>query len=224
MPELIDLTGQRFGRWVVIGIAPKSQAGQTRWHCKCDCGNERIVQGGHLRGGKSVSCGCYQAEKIAELNRTLKRKHGGATHTHREKLYQIYQDIKFRCDNPNAESYHNYGGRGIKVCPEWSGEDGYVNFREWSYANGYDPNAPKKNMSIDRIDNDGDYSPDNCRWTDTKTQANNRRSNHRITIDGVTHTISEWADIVGIDQRLISSRIYNGWSEEDAVMRPLRAW
>lgn len=224
MGQFIDLTGQRFGRWAVIRYGDRTLAGQTRWLCRCDCGTERLVQGGHLRGGRTQSCGCLHSEKTSANNRKYKTKHGGATHTHRERLYKIYMDMRRRCEKENAKEYSNYGGRGITVCEEWSGENGYINFRDWSFKNGYDPKAPKKEMTLDRIDNERGYSPDNCRWASYKTQANNRRNNRKITIGGETHTISEWADKVGIDQRSISSRLYNGWPEEDAVMKPIRAW
>ncbi len=224
MPEFNDLTGQRFGRWAVIERAENGKARQTRWLCKCDCGTEKIVQAGHLRNGKTKSCGCYNSDVTAERNHTIKKKHGGAIHTRRERLYKIFISMHHRCEKEYHPQYERYGGRGISVCDEWSGEHGYENFRNWAFQNGFDPTAKRKDMSIDRIDNDGNYEPSNCRWTSYKQQSNNRRSNHLITIDGITHTISEWADIVEIDQRTISSRIFNGWSEQDAVLRPKRVW
>ena len=224
MGNFMDLTGQRFGRLTVIGLAPKGKCRQTRWLCRCDCGTEKSVQAGHLRNGSIVSCGCYNSEMTSKRNHIYKTKHGDATHTHRDRLYRIYLQMKNRCLRKTHKYYYRYGERGIKICPEWLGEHGYENFKEWSYANGYKPNGDRKTMTLDRIDNDGDYCPDNCRWVTFKVQANNKSCNHRITIGNETHTISEWADIVGIDQRSISSRIYNGWSEEDAVMRPLRVW
>ena len=129
-----------------------------------------------------------------------------------------------RCEKPYSEAYKYYGSRGIKVCEEWSGEHGYENFRKWAFENGYDPDAPKGKCTIDRIDVNGDYEPSNCRWVDLKVQANNKRNNHRITINGETHTISEWADIVGIDQRTISTRIWEGWDDVKSVTQPLRVW
>lgn len=155
--------------------------------------------------------------RIAEYNKRNKTKHGFATKGNHHRLYKSHQAILARCYRPTAQAYHNYGARGIRVCNEWRGKDGFINFKNWSYANGY-----TDELTIDRIDVNGDYEPSNCRWTDEKTQANNRRTNHLIEIDGETHTISEWADIKGIDQRLISSRIYNGWDETRAVTEPVR--
>lgn len=224
MPYFQDLTGKRFGRWTVIERASNGNHGQTRWLCKCDCGTIKPVQSQHLREGRSVSCGCYRPVATAEWNKTHKLTHGGAKHTNRERLYKVWLNIHRRCECEYGTGYDNYGARGISVCPEWSGDNGYANFRDWALKNGYDPKALKGQCTIDRIDVNGNYAPSNCRWVNSKVQGNNKRSNHRITIDGETHTISEWADIVGIDQRSISSRIYNGWDEERAVLQPLRVW
>ena len=224
MSEFQDLTGQRFGRWTVIERAPNGNHRQTRWWCRCDCGTIKPVQSQHLREGRSVSCGCYKPVATAEWNKVHKVKHGGAKHTNRERLYKVWLGMQGRCKKEYLPGYKNYGGRGIKVCDEWSGDNGYANFREWAYANGYDENAPKGVCTIDRIDVNGNYEPSNCRWVDLKTQMNNKTNNHRITIDGITHTISEWADIVGIDQRTISSRINWGWDDVKSVVQPLRVW
>lgn len=121
--------------------------------------------------------------------------------------------MKRRCNNPADKSYKDYGGRGIKVCPEWSDpKNGHENFRKWAIENGW-----KKGLSIDRENNDGDYEPSNCRWATPKQQSNNTRFNRLVTIKGQTKTIQEWADIVGITQRSMTGRIEAGWSQEDLL-------
>lgn len=123
-----------------------------------------------------------------------------------------------RCYKPDAAKYDIYGGRGISVCDEWHD---YLTFRNWAYANGYDKDAPSKACTIDRIDSNGNYCPENCRWTDWNTQVNNRRACKYITIDGVTHDLSEWGRIMGISKSTIHGRLNTGWSEKDAIMTPV---
>lgn len=136
-------------------------------------------------------------------------------------LQQKLCDMKRRCNNPADKSYKDYGGRGIKVCSEWSDpKNGHENFRKWAIENGW-----KKGLSIDRKNNDGDYEPSNCRWATPKQQSNNTRFNRLVTINGETKTIQEWADIVGISQRSMTGRIEAGWSQEDLLKpryRPLK--
>lgn len=140
------------------------------------------------------------------------QKHGYTHHP----LYACYYRMRHRCENPSDSSYSRYGGRGIKVCDEWKRD--IVSFIEWGIASGY-----KRGLSIDRIDNDGDYSPDNCRWANCVQQCNNRRTNKQITYNGETHTVAEWSRIVGIGQLTLNNRITTlGWSVEDALFRPLQ--
>ena len=176
------------------------------WECLCTCGNIVIHTTSELNSGKVQSCGCLVHESGE------KRKKYNARD---RKLYFRWSNIRGRCYNPNDAAYKNYGGRGIKMCPEW--ENDFYAFRDWSIANGYD-----EFLSIDRIDNDKDYSPNNCRWTDSKTQSNNRRSNHYITLNGVTKTMMQWSEEYHIDYHRIQKRLLAGWSEIDAVTIPVR--
>ena len=197
LPPLKDLTGKRFERWTVIRraddyISPKG-AKKIRYHCRCDCGNESDVQAIALTTGKSKSCGCLQLEWAYEAGRRSK-KHG-MKHT---RLYRVWSNMHTRCYCQTNTRYGRYGGRGIKMCDEWVGSDGFQNFYNWAMENGY-----REDLTIDRIDNDGNYFPENCRWTDNKTQSNNRRTNRRVSVDGVDKTIAEWSDQLNLSSAML---------------------
>lgn len=180
----IDLKGQKFTRLKVIQEDGKDGHGQYKWLCQCDCGNIVSVTGGHLRNGHTQSCGCLRMEKTKEHRKTHGKRH--------TRLYKIWAGIKTRCLNENVPEFKWYGGRGIAVCEEWS--DDFQTFYDWAMANGY-----RDDLTIDRIDTNGNYEPSNCRWATMKEQQNNRRSNHLITHNDATHTIMEWAEIYSVE-------------------------
>lgn len=199
MPKLIDLTGQRFGRLVVIERADNSADGRARWLCRCDCGQSKTVLGEHLKKGRTKSCGCAKSESSSKRF----KKHGGRN----SKLYRIWSNMKDRCNNPDCKVYSDYGGRGIKVCKEWI--DDFSAFQKWALANGY-----KEGLTIDRKNNDKGYSLDNYRWTDRKIQGNNKRNCRYITYKGQRKTVAEWSDITGIPHDTLLYRLNHGWETE----------
>lgn len=211
----IDLTGQRFGRLVAIRIYEHSKDKIT-WLCKCDCGNEKVVDGHELRRGGTRSCGCLHDELAAE--RSL--KHGGTRSGQKDRLYSVWASMKDRCNNPNSDFYYRYGGRGIKVCDEWAND--YAAFKKWAYENGYDDKAKFMQCTIDRIDLDKGYSPENCRWTDIVGQANLRSTSHWVTYNGKTQTIAQWAREYNMGYSALSIRLSKGWPIEKALETPVR--
>ena len=168
MPAFIDLTGKRFGRiTAIMPLQKRTRNGGVVWQCRCDCGKEFQTTANALRTNMTTSCGCKRIEVLK--NSPIHITHGGES----DRLYGVWRGMKQRCKNPNHNRYRFYGGRGIKICPEW--EKDYSAFREWAYANGYDEYAPRGECTIDRIDVDGDYTPENCRWVTMKVQNRNKR-------------------------------------------------
>jgi hypothetical protein len=195
MQRVKDLTGQKFGRLEVIGIDDNGDR-KTNWICQCDCGAIKSVRSDSLQNGAVKSCGCLKKEQ----DRQNLTKH----HSHKQsgtRLYQIWVGLKGRCQNENNARYSNYGGRGISVCEEWN--KSFQAFYDWSLENGYD-----ETLTIDRIDNDGNYAPANCRWATIEEQCNNRRTNVVIKIGNAEKTLTQWCDIFEVDYKTIYARYH----------------
>lgn len=204
-----DLTGQRFGRLVVVGRAdpPLNKWRYAMWHCRCDCGRETDVSGHNLRRWLTTSCGCLRREHAADAHRT----HGGTG----SRLYNIWRTMRARCENPHNENYDYYGGRGITVCEEWHD---FANFMQWAERTGY-----QENLTIDRIDVNEGYNPVNCQWATMHEQARNKRSNVNITYHGITRCLSDWAATFGIDVGTLWLRVFRrGWDIERAFTTPVQ--
>lgn len=155
---MINLTGKRFGRLIVLGDSGKKDNwGKIFWTCRCSCGNIAKVHSSNLRHGQTKSCGCLRTENCQRMNNSKKYIYKYGENTRTSKLYRIWGAIKSRCYDKGFIYYHNYGGRGIKICEAW--KNSYINFRDWATQNGY-----KNKLTIDRINNDGNYEPSNCQW------------------------------------------------------------
>lgn len=202
MTRIVDLTGQKFHRWTVQGMS--HQVGSmVYWHCVCECGTERPVFGGDLKRGGSKSCGCL----TREVSAVRLRRHGLSGHA----AYSSWQSMKTRCENPNDDNYHLYGGRGISVCPQWQTFDGFWTDMGPSWRHG---------GTIDRIDNDKGYEPGNCRWRTPKQQANNRRTNRMIQTPKGLMNVTEAAAAFGISRATIFARIRYGWPDSRLLEKP----
>ena len=208
MGNAMNLIGERFGRLVVIERAGTDASGHTAWKCKCDCGNEKIARGSHLKVGYIKSCGCL----VIDTLRDNSTKHG-LEHT---RIYRIWQGMRLRCYNEKSNRFHRYGGRGITICDEW--KNNIQSFYDWAMSSGY-----REDLTIDRIDNDKGYSPENCRWVTIKEQMNHTSKNRHMTINGVKKTIAEWAEESGMNYSTLYTRIItNGWSLERALTEPVK--
>ena len=205
MSKKLNLTGQRFGRLLVIEEVIKENSNGTYWKCKCDCGNETIVKGSTLNSGHTSSCGCKTRETTARRN----FKHGESN----TRLYNVWKHMLARTERTTDQRYSYYGGRGIRVCEEWHD---YIAFSKWAKENGYD-----ETLSIERIDVNGNYCPENCKWATIYEQANNKRYNVFVSYNGKEKSMAEWSRIYGINYQTLMTRYRNG-NTGDYLFRPVK--
>ncbi|GAB3065473.1 hypothetical protein ACFOU0_12350 [Salinicoccus sesuvii] len=214
-----DYVGKKFSNWEVLGYShceeyeyynQKTQSNTTIKHhyfrVKCLCGTLKTVGLSPLRKGRSKSCGCMYGKRYL-----FKATHGDS----RTRLHGIYCKMIYRCYNEEAEEFKHYGGRGITVCAEWL--KSYEHFKKWALKNGY-----TDKLSIDRKNNNGDYSPDNCRWVNQKVQNNNTRQNVHISAMGMTKTAAQWSEILGVRADTLRSRKRKGWSDDAIIKTPVK--
>jgi hypothetical protein len=210
--RLINITGKRFGRLIALqymGLRNPLKK-DDKWECICDCGIKVLVSGAKLRSGHTKSCGCLVADSCRDVGKSCKT-HGQSYST----LYSIWQGMKKRCSRIKNSNFIWYGGRGVSICPEWKN---FENFFEWNKLLG--EKGYKKGLSLDRINNEMGYSPENCRWTTAVTQGRNKRNNLLVTINGETKCVAEWAEIFSINRYLVYSRIRNGWELNEGLFTP----
>ena len=212
MAKFLDLTGQRFGKLTVIKFSKDVQSGNRKrkyWLCQCDCGNLKEVRTDGLTRGTTKSCGCLKVENSYK-NLTDKYQFKPKYKVRNRKLYFVWRDIKMRCDDISNK---RYGGRGITICNEWLNFD---NFALWALNNGY-----KEGLSIDRINNDGNYEPSNCRWVTMKEQCRNKSTNILIEYKDQNITLAELSEITNVPYMTLRDRYYRG-DRGDRLIRPVR--
>lgn len=206
MGKPLDLVGDRYGRLVVLEKLPERRRKHVVWRCICDCGAFDEVTTSELRFGRHRSCGCYQKERASEANRT----HGES----QTRLYRIWCAMIKRCENEHTVGFENYGGRGISVCHEW--RNSYTSFRDWALSHDY-----RDDLTLDRIDVNSGYDPDNCRWATHGEQMNNTRRNKTFEYNGERHTLREWSEITGVPYHRLRGRVsYRGWTIKQALELP----
>lgn len=199
-----NLAGQTFGRLTVVEQSGFTKDRKLKWLCECSCGNMHVAVGKDLKSGHTKSCGCYRKEF------PNRKTHGGS----KDKLYYVWKSMRERTQRKKCKDYPYYGGRGISVCDEWSD---YAKFKEWALNSGY-----KEGLEIDRENNNGDYCPDNCRWSTRKEQNNNTRANRIITYNGESHTVAQWAEIKNISYSALQHRLDRNWDVEKILTTPMR--
>lgn len=212
--KVADITNQRFGRLTVVQRVENPSQKQSWWLCKCDCGNIKKFSYSNLISGHTKSCGCLRREITNARNKKINTKHHMCEHP----LYDKWTFMKSRCYYVKNDSFSDYGGRGIIVCDEWKdNEKGFINFYNWSINNGW-----KKGLTLDRIDNDGNYCPENCRWTDAKKQQRNRRITVFLEYNGQKLPLSEWAEKFKIPYSVLIQRHSAGWDDKKIITTPIR--
>lgn len=196
--KIEDLTGRKFGRLTVIKMDNHIKGERVKWICQCECGNIKIVSQSRLKRGEVTHCGCDNPFSYRKQY---------------PRLYSIWSDMKDRCNNPNNSRYDDYGGRGIAICKEWN--ENFQTFAEWALENGYE-----EELTIDRIDVNGNYEPSNCRWVTRFKQMSNMRKNVNITYKGETDILASWCRRLNLKYSTVSYRLKNGWSVEEAFEIP----
>ena len=206
-----DLTGKIFGRLTVIKQVSNPYKGDHHacWLCKCSCGKETVVPSNSLLKGNTSSCGCGSLEN-ARKQGGVNKTHGDAYYKNRHRLFTIWNNMKQRCYNLKNPRYKNYGGNGITMCKDW--KDSYITFKKWALNNGYKPG-----LSIDRIDNNKGYYPENCRWATQKEQQNNKTTNHYIEYLGKQYTLTTLCEELHIPYGRTLCRLQRGLSIEEAI-------
>lgn len=198
-----NLTGQKFGMLTVVSsTGEKNQNGANIWNCICECGTLTTASTVDLTSGHKQTCGNH-SRKWNFISKG-------------SRLYRSWQNMKNRCYWEKDKSFANYGGRGIRVCPEWLND--FSAFRKWAISSGY-----QDNLTLDRIDVNGNYEPSNCRWATAEEQQNNKRNNRNLKFNGKTYTVTEWAEIIGINRMALYHRLDAGWPVEKVLTTPLRA-
>jgi len=211
MPQVLNLTGEKYGRLTVVNRhAVNTNGGKPQWLCICECGKEKVASSSNLRQGQTKSCGCLHIESALRAS-AIHKSHGLTG----SRIESIYKGMLARCYNKNHPAYKDYGGRGITVCKEWKTKRAL--FFKWALANGYD-----EKLTIDRINNNLSYSPDNCRWSTRKVQARNTRRNLIVNIKGTKAPLSEWAERLNMPMKSLWYRLNAGWDVEKTFTTPIR--
>lgn len=209
MPKFLNLAGQKFGRLTVINLAEKGP--RAWWHCKCDCGTEKIVSAVLLRSGGSKSCGCLKKE--TDGKHRIKHGHAPTVGKAQSPTYATWRGMKLRCLNPNHSGYKDYGARGITICERWMD---FENFLE-------DMGVRPENQELERKDTNGNYCKENCVWTTHKENCRNMRSNIMIEFECKSLCLAEWAEITGLSWVTLYLRLFKlGWSVKDALEKPIK--
>lgn len=201
----VDVTGQRFGRLVIVEFSHTDGPGRTYWICRCDCGKIKTILGASMNAGATQSCGCLAKERTSQACTSH-----GQTNT---RLYRVWRNMKSRCNCPSSNKYYNYGGKGVSVCEEWTPFEG---FQKWALSHGY-----AADLTIDRFDGSGNYEPSNCHWATYKEQSNNTTQNHILEFNGMRKNLKQWSEFLGISYKALSERARRGWSANRALTTPV---
>ena len=211
-PRRPCFAGEVYGRWTVL-IDSKVVGGKHKAKCQCSCGTIKDVLTISLLDSRSTSCGCFHREQVAKLAATNCTTHGHAGKGKRTRAYYAWKGMKTRCFNQNSARYADYGGRGVTVCLDW--KESFQKFLD-------DMGEPGEGMTLDRKDNDGDYTPENCHWVTIREQQNNKRSNRIIEFNGVKQNLTQWANDLSIPMKTLHKRLSSGWGIQEAFTKELR--